>query len=125
MFAAYMTVILLTAGANIFSAMCDFVRYKQVSVAMARAGVPDSWMTTLGILKTAGAIGLLVGIRVPVIGMAAAIGLVLFFVAAIIVHLRAHDYTFGLAVVFLLLAVASLALGLHTRGPMFLALLTT
>jgi DoxX-like family len=125
MFAAYMTVILLTAGANIFSAMCDFVRYKQVSVAMARAGVPDSWMTTLGILKTAGAIGLLVGIRVPVIGMAAAIGLVLFFVAAIIVHLRAHDYTFGLAVVFLLLAVAALALGLHTRRPMFLALLTT
>ena len=76
-------------------------------------------MTTLGILKTAGALGLLVGIGVPVIGMAAAIGLVLFFVAAIIVHLRAHDYTFGLAVVFLLLAVASLVLGLHTRRPMF------
>ena len=38
MFAAYMSVTLLTAGANIFSAMCDFVRYKQVSVAMARAG---------------------------------------------------------------------------------------
>jgi DoxX-like family len=124
MFAAYMSVTLLTAGANIFSAMCDFVRYKQVSVAMARAGVPDSWMTTLGILKTAGALGLLVGIRVPVIGMAAAIGLVLFFVAAIIVHLRAHDYTFGLAVVFLLLAVASLVLELHTRRPMSLALLT-
>jgi DoxX-like family len=125
MFAAYMSVTLLTAGANIFSAMCDFVRYKQVSVAMARAGVPDSWMTTLGILKTAGALGLLVGIRVPVIGMAAAIGLVLFFVAAIIVHLRAHDYTFGLAVAFLLLAVASLVLGLHTRRPMSLAFFTT
>ena len=124
MFAAYLSVTLLTAGANIFSAMCDFVRYKQVSVAMARAGVPDSWMTTLGILKTARALGLLVGIRVPVIGMAAAIGLVLFFVAAIIVHLRAHDYTFGLAVVFLLLAVASLVLELHTRRPMSLALLT-
>jgi DoxX-like family len=124
MFAAYMSVTLLTAGANIFSAICDFVRYKQVSVAMARAGVPDSWMTTLGIFKTAGALGLLVGIRVPVIGLAAAIGLVLFFVAAIIVHLRAHDYTFGLAVVFLLLAVASLVLELHTRRPMSLALLT-
>jgi len=117
MLAAYLSVTLLTAGANIFSAMCDFVRYKQVSIAMARAGVPDSWMTTLGILKTAGALGLLVGIRVPVIGMAAAIGLVLFFVAAIIVHLRAHDYTFGLAVVFLLLAVASLVLELHARRP--------
>ena len=124
MFAAYVIVTVLTAGANIFSAMCDFVRYKQVSIAMARARVPDSWMTTLGILKTAGALGLLVGIGVPVIGMAAAIGLVLFFVAAIIVHLRAHDYTFGLAVVFLLLAVASLVLGLHSRRPMFLTLLT-
>lgn len=124
MFAAYMSVTLLTAGANIFSAACDFVRYKQVSVAMARAGVPDSWMTTLGVLKAAGALGLLVGIGVPLIGAAAAIGLVLFFVAAIIVHLRAHDYTFGLAAVFLLLAVASLVLGLHTRRPMSLALLT-
>jgi DoxX-like protein len=125
MFLAYLIATLLTAGANIFSALCDFVRYKQVSIAMARAGVPDSWMTTLGILKAAGAVGLLVGIGVPVIGTAAAIGLVLFFVAAIIVHLRAHDYTFGLAVVFLLLAVASLMLGLHTRRPMSLALFTT
>ena len=125
MFVAYVIVTLLTAGANIFSAGCDFVRYKQVSIAMARAGVPDSWMTTLGVLKAAGALGLLVGISVPDIGTAAAIGLVLFFVAAIIVHLRAHDYTFGLAVVFLSLAVASLVLGIHTRRRMSLALFTT
>jgi len=44
------------------------------------------------------------------IGIAAAVGLVLFFVAAIITHLRARDYSFGLAVVFLLLAVAALVL---------------
>ena len=55
-------------AANIFSAMCDFVRCKQVSIAMARAGVPESWMTMLGILKAAGALGLLVGIGVPLIG---------------------------------------------------------
>ena len=66
----------------------------------------------LGTLKAAGAIGLLVGIAVPQIGIAAAVGLVLFFVAAIITHLRAHDYSFGLAVVFLLLAVAALVLRL-------------
>jgi hypothetical protein len=60
----------------------------------------------LGILKAAGAIGLLVGIGVPLIGTAAAVGLVLFFIGAIITHLRARDYSFGLAVVFLLLAVA-------------------
>ncbi len=112
MFTAYIVVTLLTAGANIFSAACDFVRYRQVTIAMAKAGVPDSYMTTLGILKAAGALGLLVGIRVPLIGNAAAIGLLLFFIGAIIIHLRAHDDSFGLAVVFLLLAVAALALRL-------------
>ena len=77
---------------------------------MAKVGVPDSWITILGVLKAAGALGLLVGTAVPLIGIAAAGGLVLFFVAAIITHLRAHDYSFGLAVVFLLLAGAALVL---------------
>src|SRR6266404_6219745 len=116
MSAAYLIVTILAAAANIFSATCDFVRYKQVSIAMARAGVSESWMTPLGVLKTAGALGLLAGIGVPPIGTAAAVGLVLFFVAAIITHLRAHDYSFGLAIVFLLLAVAALALRLHARS---------
>jgi hypothetical protein len=43
---------------------------------------------------------------------AVAIGLILFFAGAIINHLRACDYSFGLAVIFLLLAVAALALRL-------------
>lgn len=74
--------------------------------------MPQSWITILGVLKAAGAIGLLIGIWVPLIGTAAAVGLVLFFIGAIITHLRAHDYSFGLAVVFLLLAVAALVLKL-------------
>lgn len=115
-------VTMLAAAANIFSAMCDFVRYKQVSIVMARAGVPESWMTTLGVLKAAGALGLLAGMAVPPIGTAAAGGLILFFVTAIITHLRAHDYSFGPAVAFLLLAVASLTLGLHARGTAALVL---
>jgi hypothetical protein len=64
----------------------------------------------LGTLKAAGALGLVIGICVPLIGIAAAVGLVLFFVGAIVTHLRARDYSFGLAVVFLLLAVAALVL---------------
>ncbi len=107
MIAAYLIVTLLTAAANMFSATCDFVRYKQVSIAMAKAGVPESWMTTLGILKAAGALGLLVGIGLPLIGI-----LTLFFVGAIVTHLRGRDYSFGPAVVFLLLAVGSLVLRL-------------
>jgi hypothetical protein len=115
MFTAYVVVTVLAAAANVFSATCDFVRSKQVSIAMAKAGVPESWMTMLGILKAAGALGLLVGVGVPLIGTAAAAGLIVFFAGAIITHLRARDYSFGLAVVFLLLAVAALALGLHVR----------
>src|SRR5438034_295545 len=113
MFTAYVVVTVLAAAANVFSAVCDFVRYKQVSIAMAKAGVPESWMTMLGALKAAGALGLLAGIGVPPIGTAAAVGLILFFAGAIVTHLRARDYSFGLAVVFLLLAGAALALGLH------------
>ena len=110
MFAAYVAVTVLAAAANAFSATLDFIRYKQILINMAKVGVSESWITILGILKAAGALGLLIGIGVPLIGIAAAVGLVLFFVAAIITHLRARDYSFGLAVVFLLLAVAALVL---------------
>ncbi len=114
MFIAYIVVTVLAAAANAFSATLDFIRYKQILINMARVGVPESWITMLGILKAAAALGLMVGIGVPLIGMAAATGLILFFVAAIITHLRARDYSFGLAFVFLLLAVAALILRLAT-----------
>ena len=110
MFTAYIVVTVLAALANAFSATLDFIRYKQILVNMAKVGVSESWLTTLGILKTAGALGLLAGVRVPLIGIAAAIGLVLFFIAAIITHLRGRDYSFALAIVFLLLALAALVL---------------
>jgi hypothetical protein len=112
MFITYVVVTVVAAAANIFSATLDFIRFKQVLVNMAKAGVSESWITTLGILKAAGAVGLLVGIAVPLLGIAAATGLVLFFVGAIVTHLRAHDYSFSLAIVFLLLAVAALVLRL-------------
>lgn len=65
---------------------------------------------TLASSKQRRALGLLVGVGVPLIGTAVAVGLILFFVGAIITHLRARDYSFALAVVFLLLAVATLVL---------------
>jgi hypothetical protein len=51
---------------------------------------------------------------VPLVGTAAAAGLVLFFVGAIAAHVRAGDYSpqFGLAVGFLVLAGVTLGLGL-------------
>jgi uncharacterized membrane protein len=66
--------------------------------------------------KTAGAVGLAVGLAgLHPIGIAAAIGLVLFFVCAIYTHIRASDYgmQFALAIGFLALNVAALVVAPH------------
>jgi hypothetical protein len=115
-FTAYVAVTLLAIAANAFSGVAALVHFKPIIPGVAKAGVPESWLTfPIGTLKTAGAVGLLLGlIGVPLIGTAAAIGLVLFFVCAIHTHLLARDYSpqFGLAIGFLLLAVATLVLDL-------------
>ena len=62
-------------------------------------------------------LGVLVGICVPLIGVAAAVGLILFFVGAIITHLRSRDYySLGVPIGLLLLAIAALTLELYARG---------
>jgi xanthosine utilization system XapX-like protein len=95
MFAAYIIVTVLAARANIFAAASDFIRPQWLLTNMTRVRVPRSWLPTLAILKAAVALGLLVGIRVPLIGVAAALGLIFFFVGAIITHLRARLLIIG------------------------------
>jgi hypothetical protein len=120
MYTAYVVVTLLAIAANTFSGVAALVHFQPILPGMAKAGVPESWLTfPIGTLKTAGAVGLLLGvIGVPLIGTAAAVGLILFFVCAIYTHMRAGDYSpqFGLAIGFLLLAVAALVLDLATAG---------
>ncbi len=121
MFTAYVVVTLLAIAANTFSGVAALVHFKPIIPAMVRAGVPESWLTfPIGTLKTTGAVGLLLGlIGVPLIGTAAAIGLILFFVCAIHTYLLARGYSpqFGLAIGFLLLAVATLVLDLASSQP--------
>lgn len=113
---AYLAVALVTVAANAFSGIAALARFRPILPGMARAGVPESWLVfPIGTLKLAGAAGLLLGLAgVPLVGTAAAAGLVLFFVCALYTHIRAADYSpqFGLAHGFLALAVASLTLGL-------------
>lgn len=112
MFSAYLILTVLAAAALTFSAAADFVRYKKVMVNMGRAGVPEAWLTRLGLAKAADAVGLVVGIVIPPIGTAAAIGVILFFVGAIITHVRARWFSFGFPATYLLLAVGALVMGL-------------
>jgi hypothetical protein len=110
MFSAYLVVTVLTAAANTYAATVDFTRPEWLLGNMANARVPRSWLFPLGVLKAAGALGLLVGIGVPPLGVAASVGLVLFFIGAIITHLRARYWNIAPPVAFLLLAVGSLVL---------------
>ena len=111
-----LVVTLVAVAAYAFSGIAALAHFRPILPGMARAGVPESWLTfPIGTLKTAGAAGLLLGLLgLPLVGTAAAIGLVLFFVCAIYTHVRASDYSpqFGLAIGFLALAVTALALGL-------------
>ncbi len=118
---AYLVVTLIAIGANAFSGLAAITRFRPIMKvlvpAMETAGVPRSWLVfPIGTLKTAGAVGLTIGLLgVPLIGAAAAIGLILFFVCAAYTHVRVGDYSqtfFGAVTFFLPLAVASLALGL-------------
>jgi hypothetical protein len=110
MFTAYVVVTGLTAAANTYAATVDFTRPEWLLGNMAKARVPQSWLFSLGALKAAGALGLIVGIGVPLLGLAASVGLVLFFAGAIITHLRARFWNIAAPVAFLLLAVGSLVL---------------
>ena len=95
MFAAYIIVTALAAAANIYAAANDFIRPKWLLGNMNKLGVPEWSLPVLGTLKAAGALGLLIGIGVPRIGVAAAVGLTLFFIGALITHIRAHDLSLG------------------------------
>lgn len=117
MFAAYIIVTVLAAGTNIYAAANDFIRPKWLLGNMNTVGVPQSWLPILGLLKALGAVGLLIGIGVPLIGIGAAIGLTLFFIGAVITHLRARDFSLGhgVPVIFLLIVLAALAVGIYRR----------
>jgi hypothetical protein len=74
-------------------------------------GVPLSWFPVLGACLIAGGVGVVVGIFRPRIGIAAAAGLVLYFVGAMVAHVLVGDMAGLLApIVPLLMSAAALTL---------------
>jgi len=98
-------------AANVGAAAADFTKADFALANSVRVGVPSTWLPVLGTLKIAGAAGLLLGLLgVRYIGTTAAVGLVLFFLGAIGVHLRAREHRHILTTIgYFLLAAASLA----------------
>ncbi|MBV9544009.1 MAG: DoxX family protein [Chloroflexi bacterium] len=126
MHTAYLTLSIVLIGYLSFSAVADFIGHKQVLLNMARVGVPESWLYPLGALKSAAVVGILVGVAVPLfettapalvlsaklIGTSAVAGVILFFIGAIVTHVRARFYSFAFPTSFLVLAIAVMTLGL-------------
>ncbi|MEU8766630.1 DoxX family protein [Streptomyces griseus] len=110
MFIAYAVVGVLLAFALGASAALTFTRNEAVTASMGKVGVPGTWFPWLASLKAAGALGLLIGLGAPLIGSAAAVGVVLYFVGAVVTHLRVKGYEIAPPVVLALLAAAALAL---------------
>jgi hypothetical protein len=114
MFIAYIVVTLITIAANAAMVIADLSKSKMVLANGAEVGVPTSWIPMLATLKAAGAIGLLFGLLgLRPIGIAAAVGLTLFFIGAVAAHVRARVfYNIAFPGGFLALAVASLILAI-------------
>ncbi|QEU90169.1 DoxX family protein [Streptomyces kanamyceticus] len=110
---AYVVVTLVAAAMTAFSAASAFLRAAWVVKPIHDYGIPDSWLPWLGAAKAAGAAGLLVGFLVPAIGIAAGIGLVLYFTGAVITVVRSRWYThIPFPLVYAAPIVGALALGL-------------
>ena len=117
MHTASLVVTLLTAIITAGIAVPDFIPAKFVLANSVEVGVPRTWLPALGATKLAGAVGLLAGlVGLPALAIAAAAGLVLYFVGAVATHLRAHVlYNIAFPGAFLCLSAASLALLIGER----------
>ncbi|WP_406464559.1 DoxX family protein [Streptomyces sp. NBC_01622] len=116
MFAAYLTVTLLGAVFNGAAAVTYLIGHEYPKTQADLKGIPRKWVPVLGMLLAAGTVGLLAGLAVPLLGTLAASGLVLYFIGAIIAHVRVGSRNIVGGIVFLATAAAALTLGLLHHG---------
>ena len=110
MLIAAMVVSLLLALAMAASAFTKFARSK-ASMSMLRAvGVPDRIVPVLGLLEVAATVGLVVGMWIAPLAVAAATGATLYFGGAVVAHLRVHDKRFTAAMVLALMSLTAVVL---------------
>jgi hypothetical protein len=106
-----MIVSILLAALLVFTAVRKLSHRPDVVATYTRVGVPEERLDQLAWILLAGAAGLIAGLFWPPIGVAAGIGLVVYFLLAIAAHIRAGDARNLLVPVAMeLLAIASLIL---------------
>ncbi|WP_430335885.1 DoxX family protein [Rhodococcus sp. ACT016] len=109
MTAALFTATIVCIVASALIAIADYAKAGFVVKNSAEVHVPVSALPYLATLKLAGAAGLVIGlVAVPWLGVAAGIGLILFFVGAVVAHIRTRVlYNIAFPGLYLLLAAVS------------------
>jgi uncharacterized membrane protein YphA (DoxX/SURF4 family) len=74
-----------------FSAFGKFSNNAKAVDMLHHLGLNDGQIRGLAIIEVLGALGLLVGIWIPILGLLAAIGFVLYFLGAMVMHVRSKD----------------------------------
>ena len=110
MFIATVVVSVLLAVALTFSAIGKLTKNPSVIPMLEQVGVPADKIPWLAYVEILGAVGLLIGLFVWPIGVAAAVGAFLYFVGAVAAHLRVKDKDYAPAAGLAVFAVVVLVL---------------
>ena len=97
------------------SAAGKLTKHPKVTENLGKCEVPSNWHPRLAAAEIAGAVGMVLGLWVPALGIAAAVGVVLYFVGAVIAHVRVSDNEVAAPIVFIVLAVVVIVLRIATR----------
>jgi hypothetical protein len=112
---AYFIVAGITVAINLLMAAADYAHAPFVLANSAEVAVPSSWLPWLATCKTAGALGIVIGLVLDTQGLvlAATIGLTAFYLGAILFHLRARVlYNLAFPALYLATAAATCVLAI-------------
>ncbi|MEU1405633.1 DoxX family protein [Streptomyces sp. NPDC005728] len=88
---AHLTLAVVLAPVFLLLGLAKLAAVPFMRQAAAHLGMTTGLYRVVGFLEVAGALGLLCGLASAPLGAAAATGLALLMVAAVVVHLRHHD----------------------------------
>ena len=91
MFVAAAIVSVLLAALLALSAIRKLTHQERIVQSYIGAGVPEDKLNYLAIILLAGAAGLILGLLWAPIGLAAAVGVICYFIGAVAFHIRAND----------------------------------
>jgi hypothetical protein len=110
MFSAYLVVAILLSVGLVMSGALKLAKNPRIVEGIGGLGVPLPLFPLLAALEIAGAAGLIIGVWFAPLGIAAGVGVVMYFTGAVITHLRAHNREFASPLVLGMMAAAAVTL---------------